>query len=208
VEALQDGKAITSCTLSFHRPEDGPYQHQDAMPACPSPEELASSVQRDAQLKRGVASLTESAREALKSHRGRSPLDVLPVVLHNPWGDDVAHAPWQMVWMRTRERLPEDPALHHAALLYMSDFNTLRVATMPHPGMIITLMTSLDHYVCFHGRPFRADEWLLFDLRSTTMVGCRAFVNGRVWSRDGGLVATLSQEGLIRGREPQAVAKL
>jgi acyl-CoA thioesterase-2 len=107
-----------------------------------------------------------------------------------------------MVWLRTIGRLPDDPALHRYLLAYASDHSLITTALLPHgvswltPGMQVA---SLDHVMWFH-QPFRVDEWLLYVLDSQAAHGARGLVRGRVFTRDGRLVASVTQEGLIRKR--------
>ncbi len=104
------------------------------------------------------------------------------------------------MWYRAARSLPDDPALHRYLLAYISDFNFLAVALQPHgvswlsPGI---RMASLDHAIWFH-RPFRLDEWLLHVVESPSASGARGMVRGRVYTEDGTLVATTTQEGVIR----------
>jgi len=112
----------------------------------------------------------------------------------------------QRMWFRAAEELPDDPQLHRAAFTYYSDFSLLGAALVPH-GVLISSPkvqpASLDHVVWFH-RPFRADEWLLYDQTSPSASGARGLSTARVFKQDGTLVATVAQEGLIRpARRPE-----
>ena len=106
--------------------------------------------------------------------------------------------------MRAIGALPDDPALHACLLAYASDFGFITTALLPHgvtgqtPGMHVA---SLDHVMWFH-RPFRADEWLLYDMGSPAAAGSRGLVRGGVYTERGQLVVTTAQEGLIRMRKP------
>jgi acyl-CoA thioesterase-2 len=108
-----------------------------------------------------------------------------------------------MVWFRTIAPLPDDPSLHRYLLAYASDFAFLTTALRPHgvtwlsPGMQVA---SLDHALWFH-QPFRVDEWLLHVIDSPAAHGARGLVRGQIFTRDGRLVASTTQEGLIRRRE-------
>lgn len=110
--------------------------------------------------------------------------------------------PRRHLWVRAAGPLPDDPALHRYLLAYASDFNFLVTSLLPHgvswltPGMQVA---SLDHAMWFH-RPFRMDDWLLYAVHSPTASGARGLVEGRLFTRDGRLVATVVQEGLIRRR--------
>jgi acyl-CoA thioesterase-2 len=111
-------------------------------------------------------------------------------------------APIKQLWMKTSEGIPADSFLHQALLAYMSDYELIGTATLPH-GLHATRdgiqMASLDHAMWFH-RPVRVDEWLLFALDSPAAAGGRGLARGYVFTEDGKLVATLAQEGLIRLR--------
>jgi acyl-CoA thioesterase-2 len=106
------------------------------------------------------------------------------------------------VWLKTVGTLPDDPALHRYLLAYASDYSFITTALLPHavswltPGMQVA---SLDHVMWFH-QPFRVDEWVLHVIDSPAAHGARGLVRGRVFTRDGRLVASTSQEGLIRKR--------
>jgi acyl-CoA thioesterase-2 len=111
-----------------------------------------------------------------------------------------------MVWLRAIDKLPDEPALHRYLLAYVSDFSFVTTSLLPHgvswltPGMQIA---SLDHVMWFH-RPVRVDQWLLYVMDSPSAHGARGLVRGRIYSRDGQLVAATAQEGLIRQRNPSS----
>jgi len=194
VRAVQDGEAIFSMEASFQVEEAG-FEHQDSMPGVPEPEalqteqELALAYGRD---------LPEPVRARLTAER---PIEIRPVELRNPLAPQ-AYPPSRRLWYRAIDRLPDDPALHRYLLAYASDFSFLGTALDPHavsfltPGMQVA---SLDHALWFH-RPFRVDEWLLYDVESPNASGARGLVRGRFFGRGGRLVASTAQEGLIRRR--------
>jgi len=111
-------------------------------------------------------------------------------------------APRQQVWIRADGELPDDPLLHACVVAYESDFTLLDTTLLPH-GMggwndaSGLMMASLDHAMWFH-RPFRADEWLLYDMDSPTTYGARGLARGMIYSQSGDLVVSVVQEGLIR----------
>ncbi|MCC7328837.1 MAG: thioesterase family protein, partial [Gammaproteobacteria bacterium] len=115
-------------------------------------------------------------------------------------------APVKRVWMKAVDSLPDAPLLHDVLLAYVSDYDLISTATLPH-GLHASFgglqMASLDHAMWFH-RPARMDQWLLFDLESPNASGGRGMALGRVFSEDGVLVASVAQEGLIRLRRPGA----
>ena len=116
---------------------------------------------------------------------------------------EVAHRPVKNTWMKTRGRLPDDPVVHCAFLAYMSDMDFMSTSMLPHGPALASYTlqgATLDHAMWFH-RPFRADEWLLFTKESPSAAGSRGFVRGSFFDRDGVLVASTTQECLIRLRE-------
>ena len=117
--------------------------------------------------------------------------------------------PFQNVWVRAVGRLPDDPAIHRAVLAYLSDMTLLDTALIAHGRSVFNRdmqVASLDHALWFH-RPFRADEWLLYVQDSPNTSGARGLTRGSIYSRDGRLVASVAQEGLIRLRPRETGAK-
>ena len=197
VVALQGGEVIFHMSASFHRREDGPA-HQDPMPDAPPPDSLADDRQRDlAMLDRLPPQRHAYLRQAQAIEmRSVDPLDPL----HPPVRPARA-----LHWLRAAGPLPDDPLVHQALLAYASDWSLLRVAMQPHqlnwaqPGV---QGVSLDHAMWFH-RDFRIDDWLLYQSDSPSLSGARGFCRGSLWTRDGQLVASVAQEGLIRVRPPR-----
>ena len=195
VVAVQKGEAIFHLDASFQRPEDG-FDHADAMPGATPPDQLPTEQER---LARVASRLPKFLRERAVSGR---PIEVRPI----GDGDDpmlpTPRAAQRMVWLRATAPLPDDPSLHRYLLAYASDFSLLTTSLLPHgvtwltPGMQVA---SIDHALWFH-RPFRIDEWLLHVIDSPTASGARGLVRGRIFTRDGRLVASTAQEGLIRQR--------
>lgn len=195
VVAIQHGAQIFNMAASFQAPESG-LEHQAKMPAVPGPDELQDIVElaRD----RG-ADLPPRMQRFLTYRR---PFTVKPV---QP-GQFLAPGqiePVKQVWMKAVDRLPADEFIHTALFAYISDYELIGTATLPH-GLHASRgglqMASLDHAMWFH-RPLRVDEWLLFDLESPNASGARGLARGHVFARDGTLVGSLAQEGLIRLRE-------
>jgi acyl-CoA thioesterase-2 len=189
VIAHQHDRAIYSMGVSFHTTESG-FSHQLPMPDVPDPESLPSESEL-AQL------VPEPMREVWMSAR---PLEMRPIGLgglsRNP------RIPMQYVWFRMAGELPDDPAMHQYALAYASDFSLLAVSMLPHGRTVFDpelMVASLDHALWYH-RDFRADEWLLYALDSPSAEGGRAFCRGNIFNRDGLLVASATQEGLVRLR--------
>ena len=196
VVAIQSGRAIFNLAASFQKSEAG-FEHQDPMPEAPAPETLQTEQQRIAPFAHRLPRLMQ---ERVSAER---PFELRPC---DPEKEDpllpVRRPARRMLWMRTVGPLPDDPALHRYLLAYASDHSLVTTSLLPHgvtwltPGMQVA---SLDHVMWFH-QPFRVDEWLLYAIDSPAAHGGRGLVRGRVFTRDGRLVASTSQEGLIRER--------
>ena len=194
VVAVQHGRPIFNMAVSFQVAEEG-LDHHAPMPDVPGPEGLLSG----SELHRQIADhLPESHREALTAE---SPIEMRPVQprdLLNP----ERRPPQRQVWLRTVGTLPDEPALHQAILAYASDFTLLATALFPHGLSFFNpevQAVSLDHAMWFH-RPFRMDEWLLYAMDSPSASAGRGLGRGCIFTRDGRLVASVAQEGLIRLR--------
>jgi acyl-CoA thioesterase II len=196
VTAIQHGRAIFSLSASFHITEGG-YEHQTPMPDVPPPEELSNELD----LIRGMADrIPESHRKILTQDR---PIDFRPVAPIDPFHPE-KRPPVRHLWLRAVDRLPDDPLTHQAVLAYASDYGLLGTALLPHgvaPRSPALQLATLDHAFWAH-RPFRADEWLLYAMDSPAAAGARGFTRGAFYARDGTLVASVAQEGLMRPRTP------
>jgi acyl-CoA thioesterase-2 len=194
VVAIQHGEAIFSMSASFQIAESG-LDHQIAMPDVPPPEDLPS----EAELKEAYL---HAASEAVRRYWQRDrPIELRPVDFRHYISREVLE-PTQNVWVRTTGKLPDDPDIHRCILAYASDMTLLDTSLFAHGRMIFDpeiQAASLDHALWFH-RPFRADEWLLYAEDSPSSSGARGFTRGSLFSRDGRLVASVAQEGLIRLR--------
>jgi acyl-CoA thioesterase-2 len=195
VVAIQHGHAILSMSASFHKEEDG-LQHQMKMPDVLPPEDLPSEAELKEQL---MGRLPEPVKAYWQHER---PIEIRPVDLSRYLSPENLAAS-QQVWIRATGNLGDDPALHQCVLAYASDFTLLDTALIAHGRFVFdpTLMlASLDHAIWFH-RPFRADDWLLYAQDSPTSGAGRAFCRGTLFARDGLLVASTVQEGLVRERK-------
>ena len=192
VVAVQHGQAIFSMAASFHKEETG-LEHQIKMPEVPPPESLPS----EAELK---ACLIDRVPPQVKAYWERErPLEIRPVDLSR-YLTPGNHAPSQQVWIRATGELPNDQSLHQCVLAYASDFTLLDTALIAHGRFVFDpklMLASLDHALWFH-RKLRADEWLLYAQDSPISGGGRAFCRGMLFTRDGKLVASTAQEGLLR----------
>jgi len=194
VKAIQHGKAIFSMIASFQREERG-FSHQAGMPNVPPPEELPSEEEMKSRV---LPMMPDPVRRYYERER---PIEMRPVQFARYLSRD-HRDPHFHVWMRATEPLPEDPAIHQCVLAYASDMMLLDSALIPHGRTVFEKSiqgASLDHALWFH-RPFRADEWLLYAQDTPNAEGARGFSRGLIFKRDGTLVASVAQEGLIRER--------
>ncbi len=194
VIAIQHGAQIFNMAASFQVPEEG-LEHQIAMPEVTPPESL-----------KDIETLAREHASDLPRHMQRflsyrRPFEVRPVDPSLFLAAD-NRAPFKYVWMRAVDRLPDNGFLHHALLAYISDYELIGTVALPHKlhaARSGLQMASLDHAMWFH-RSYRVDDWLLFALDSPAAAGARGLARGHVYTRDGRLVASLAQEGLIRLR--------
>lgn len=195
VVAMQGGKAIFHLSASFQAHEEG-FEHQDQMPEVPTP--LAVPTYEEA-----LAPYLSKLPSRLRTQAfGVRAFEVRP---DEPASDPFAPAPrspHRNVWMRARGPVPDDPALHAALFMYISDYFFLGTSLLPHgiswmrPDMQVA---SLDHTLWFHAS-FRVDDWFLYSMESPRASGGRGLVRGKVFRPDGTLVVSSAQEGLIRKR--------
>ena len=191
VLARQHGRPIFAMTLNFQIPEPG-LDHQDPMPDVPAPEDCPSLAEAS----------PNSGRDTEEWEREWAALEVRHAGHSGSGGgiDDPSVAGRARLWIKVNGTLPEDHLSHLAAFTYSSDMTLLGATLVPHgryigsPGM---QAASLDHTIWFH-RPFRADEWWLYDQVTPSASGGRGLAIARVFSQDGRLVASVAQEGLIR----------
>jgi acyl-CoA thioesterase-2 len=201
VKAVQHGQAIFVMSASFHKQETS-FDHQISMPKVPGPEDLPSEDQLRQAL---ITNLPENLKTYLMRER---PIEMRVVEVER-YRARAPGEPAQHVWVRTNGRLPDDPQIHQCVLAYASDFTLLDTALVAHGKLMFDTdvqLASLDHAMWIH-RPFRTDEWLLYAQDSPSASGARGFARGNVFSRDGTLVASTAQEGLMRQRETAFVVK-
>jgi len=198
VTAIQHGQPIFFLAASFQAPEAG-GEHQLSMPEVPRPEDIepAPAVPPEVLEKLPTKVQRWLSRMGPFEFRHVYPRDELK---------PPKRPPFQQVWFRLAERVGDAPELHRALLAYASDFHLLGTATFPHGISYYqpdVLMASLDHALWFH-RPFRADEWLLYSIDSPSAQAGRGLARGLVYDREGRLVASTAQEGLIRVAKAKA----
>jgi len=196
VSAIQHGHPIFAMSVSYHGEEEG-LAHSIPMPNVPGPEELRSESEIRNRI---MPAMPDQVRGYFERER---PIELHPVeydryLTHDP------RPPVFNLWMRTTAPLPDDPILHQCVLAYASDLTLLDTSLVAHGRTLFERAfqgASLDHAMWFHA-PFRADEWLLYSQDSPFSGGARGFSRGSIFSRDGRLVASVAQEGLIRLRRP------
>lgn len=196
VTAIQHGQAIFAMAVSFHVHEDG-FSHQQAMPDVPSPEELPTEIEIKGRV---LPTMPEAVRAYFERER---PIELRPVEFDRYRGKKYPDGRFN-VWIRTTKPLPDEPAIHQCVLAYASDFMLLDAALIPHGRTVFDksiMPASLDHALWFH-RPFRVDQWLLYAQDSPSASGALGFSRGLIFARDGTLVASVAQEGLVRERHP------
>ena len=195
VVAIQHGQQIFNMAASFQATEAG-FDHQTGMPPVPPPESLADSSGPPAQL---LERLPERVRRFFEQPR--------PFEFRMVQSIDYLHPqrapPERQIWFRAVDALAEDEMLHRRLLAYVSDFFLLDTATLPHGTSFLKptlVMASIDHALWFH-RALRVDDWLLYAMESPSASGARGFARASVFARDGRLVASAAQEGLVRSRK-------
>ncbi len=192
VVAIQHGQQIFNMAASFQVAEQG-FDHQIDMPAVPPPEELSGNSAPPPQL---LARLPERVRRFFEQPRPFEFRMVQPIDYLAP----KRQLPVRQIWFRAVAAVPEDEMLHRRLLAYVSDFFLLDTTTLPHGTSFVRpslVMASIDHAMWFH-RPLRVDDWLLYAMESPSASGARGFARASVFARDGRLVASAAQEGLVR----------
>jgi acyl-CoA thioesterase-2 len=192
VVAIQHGRQIFNMSASFQSAETG-LDHQISMPDVPPPESLPDLV---AHYRDVADQLPPAARRMLEQKR---PFEFRPVDPPDPLRRSKS-SPHKRIWFRAVDRLDGDEALHRCLLAYVSDFHLLDTALMPHGISMVSsklVIASIDHAMWFH-RSVRVDDWLLYAVDSPSASEARGFTRGSVFARDGRLVASAAQEGLIR----------
>jgi acyl-CoA thioesterase II len=197
ITAIQNGRAIFNMAASFQVAETGP-EHQIEMPEVTPPEELAPELDL-------IRSIADRIPEPLRAiYTQDRPIDFRPVDPLDPFEPRV-RPPQKYVWLRSAGSMPDSLLSHQSVLAYASDYGLLGAALLPH-GLSFQMRhlqaATLDHALWFH-RPFRADDWLLYAIDSPVAAGARGFTRGRIYTREGTLVASVAQEGLLRLRDKE-----
>ncbi|PAR32004.1 acyl-CoA thioesterase II [Vibrio metoecus] len=192
VKAIQNGRPIFYLTASYHGDAPG-FEHQKTMPEVLGPENFASESELAAQI---AHFLPEKLQKAFC---GEKPIEMRPVTVINPLKPQKAE-PKQYLWIRANGNMPEDQLIHQYLLAYASDWGFLVTALHPHGVSLMTpkfQVATIDHSIWFH-RPFKMDDWLLYAIESPTASNTRGLVRGEIYDRQGNLVATAVQEGVMR----------
>jgi acyl-CoA thioesterase-2 len=192
VTAIQHGEQIFNLSASFQDPQPG-VEHQATMPDVPPPESLQPTSLPPPEV---LARLPERQRYFFDRLRPFEFRPTQPVDYVNP----KPRPPVLQMWFRCMGKLPDDDALHRSLLAYVSDYNLLGAAALPHAVSFLSgtaILASIDHAMWFH-HPLRVDEWLLYSIDSPSASGSRGFSRGSVFNRAGKLLASTAQEGLVR----------
>lgn len=201
IKAIQHGRTIFVMGVSFQVAEPG-FEHGAPMPDVPPPEDLKSASEL-------FASLVDRLPENMRAYWSRErPIDMRPVELDRYLSRE-PRQPVQRIWLKPNGKLPADPVLHQGVLAYASDFTLLDTALIGHGKLLFDAdmqLASLDHALWFH-QPFALDDWVLYAQESPAAGGARGFCRGAVYSRDGRLIASTAQEGLMRQRRSNFVVK-
>lgn len=194
VVARQNGEVIFNLAASFHIVEPG-FTHQAVMPDVPPPEDLPDELDRSEEF---IARFPAHRRPLMRERRA---LEFRPAAPGQRY-ELTASDPVQSYWFRVVAPLPGEKLLHRVALAYASDMMLISTSLLPHPvawNMDQVQEASLDHAVWFHD-DVRVDDWLLYSMDSPWSDGARGLSRGLIFTRDGRLVASVAQEGLIRPR--------
>jgi acyl-CoA thioesterase II len=190
VVAIQHGQPILTMSASFQAAEPG-LDHQAPMPEAPPPETLRDLAAIEAEI------LEHMPHRATGYFRNQRPFE-FRAVRPDEYLTREKRPASMLVWFRVLGRLPDDQALHRSLLTYVSDYHLLATAVMPHGVSLLEMqVASIDHAIWFH-RDLRVDDWLLYAIDSPSASGARGFSRGAIYTRDGRLVASVAQEGLIR----------
>lgn len=192
IVAVQNGRAIFTAAASFHKDEQG-YEHQDTMPDIKGPDGIESEIEMVTRL---ADKIPVEIREKMLCEK---PIEIRVVNPMDPFSPKKM-PPEKYVWFRAIDKIPDDSAIHRHMLGYASDFHLVGTALYPHGKTFWSLdmqVASMDHSIWFH-REFKMDDWLLYVMKSPSAAKARGLNIGSIYTRQGVLVASVAQEGLIR----------
>ncbi|CAG8567951.1 7727_t:CDS:2 [Ambispora gerdemannii] len=192
VKAIQKGRCIFNLICSFAVAESSGLEHQDPMPECLGPDNFSSQEE----LMREFVKQEKVPRWYAKYLEKKLELENSPIEIRNT---EIL----KKIWIKAKGKLSDEISLHKGAIAYASDFNLLYTAARPHGISPISktrigMMASLCHSIWFHDLNFRADEWLLYTMETPKAAYGRALASGRIYTQDGRLIASVSQEGVFR----------
>lgn len=191
VVAMQKGKAIFNMSASFQLRQEG-FSHQLSMPNVLPPEVLLPDIEQFAVLKDSLPGLYKRLTIMHPNAIEFRPVESLELLQRA--------RPYRHVWIKTKEKVELDLPMQHQLLAYASDYNLLTTSALPHLDKVFTqpvFFASLDHAIWFH-RDFRIDKWLLYAVESPSSSNSRGFSKGNIFDREGRLIASVVQEGLMR----------
>ncbi|KAF1752783.1 hypothetical protein GCK72_019338 [Caenorhabditis remanei] len=224
VKALQDGEAIFTVQISFHRPEVDSIVHQLPMPEVPAPDSLEDlsdtfeRIKKNANIPPAALAMIGFKQKEIPPAFFRifsfRPVDIDSYLClkkddnHSAGHGHPTDAYRSYVWIKANENIGDDPRLHMAAAAYISDATMIETALRPHSkrGFIPSMALTLDHSIWMHTDNFRVDDWLLYENHSTIAGGGRSLIEGKLWTRDGRLVFSTTQEALIRAQKKPSTA--
>ena len=193
VVAIQKGRPIFNFSASFQLKQEG-FDHQIEMPKVAPPDNLLTDVELAKEWDGEIPNM-------FKRYRAIRPIEFRPVEKIHPFLSE-KHEPYRHVWFKAKGKMEDDISLHQTFLAYASDYNLLATALLPHQDLVKfgeVQLASLDHAMWFH-EEFRMDDWLLYALDSPSSSNSRGFTRGNIFTKDGKLVASVTQEGMIRKR--------
>lgn len=197
VVAIQKGRPIFNMSASFQLEQEG-FEHQIEMPNVPPPEELITA-------REFAKTYAKDRPDLAERYKHDRPIEFRPTK-HINWANPKNEEPVRNIWMKVNGELPNDSRVHQEVLAYGSDYNLMISILLPHlekADRTKLTMASIDHAMWFH-RKFRMDEWLLYSFKSPSASNARGFTRGSIFNRQGELVASVAQEGLVRKRREKS----
>uniref|UniRef100_A0A1I7YTW2 Acyl-coenzyme A thioesterase 8 n=1 Tax=Steinernema glaseri TaxID=37863 RepID=A0A1I7YTW2_9BILA len=207
VKAIQGGRTVFTTQISFHKVEPDAIVHQHTMPQVTPPEDL-EDIRPLIEKALKEKDLPPLAKTLLKYKLADLPAPFDRVFQFRPVNQDdflmtnKNPEPRSCFWLKANEDIGDDPELNYTIAAFISDSTMIETALRPHcsEGFVPSMVFSLDHCIWLHKPNFRVDEWMLYENYSSVAGGSRAFIEGRLWTRDGQLVMSTAQEGLIRAQ--------
>ena len=193
-KAIQDGEAIFNCSVSFQKREEG-LSHQIPMPDLPGPEGLKNELE----IREDISKDLTINKDDLPLFLRKREVEMRPIEIYD-YANPKKSPPYRHTWIRPDGVMPDDEKIQQAFLLYISDMGLLAAANQPHGRNFLTKnlqVASLDHAMWFHQK-LDFNDWVLYAIDSPYSGNSRGFCKGSIYSRDGKLIASCTQEGLMR----------